>query len=261
MSIEPMNASESPAAAPAAPAGSEGPQTQQNPAEKLRKRIVFGFTGTVVIGFALAGWYVGGRISASERPRPAVAASAPLLRPVAATPAGKAAAKPAATQTPAVEAHSTQPAAAPPPKPVVSPAPVLEAHAAKATAAAAPSGKPVANAAPVRQASPAPAAAAAKPAFSPVPENARPASPAQPSWSVVEPRPREKYLQLAALGRRTTTAYLQELQAKGFRPVVGPGPSDGIYRILVGPFSDKTALEQAQNTLHAAGIDPFVRAY
>jgi len=80
-------------------------------------------------------------------------------------------------------------------------------------------------------------------------------------WNPIAPRPGESYLQLAAMGPLATKDYLQELAAKGIHPLIAPGPTDGIYRILMGPYANTTALEQARQALKAAGAKPLVRAY
>jgi len=66
----------------AAPA--ETVEPRPDPAAKLRLRLFFSFAITVTIGLTLAGWYVGGRISAADQP-PAVTPAAPVLE-VAAPP-------------------------------------------------------------------------------------------------------------------------------------------------------------------------------
>jgi len=86
----------------------------------------------------------------------------------------------------------------------------------------------------------------------------------QPSGSmpkVITPQPRERYLQLAALGPNYTEKYLPVLRAKGFNAVVAPGPTDNIYRIIIGPFPDQLALEKQRDVLEAAGIQSMLRVY
>jgi cell division septation protein DedD len=84
---------------------------------------------------------------------------------------------------------------------------------------------------------------------------------AKPVWNPVNPRLGETYLQLAAMGPLATKDYLQELAAKGIHPLIAPGPTDGIFRILTGPYANTTALEQARQALEAAGAKPMVRTY
>ena len=84
---------------------------------------------------------------------------------------------------------------------------------------------------------------------------------AKPIWSPVDPRPGESYLQLAAMGPLATKEYLQDLAGKGIHPLIAPGPTEGIYRILMGPYANTTALEKARQALESAGAKPMVRTY
>src|SRR4051812_44628694 len=56
--------------------------TQIDPGAKLRKRIFIGFVGTMALGLSLTGWYVGGRIFASEQVPPVSEAKAAVIQPV-----------------------------------------------------------------------------------------------------------------------------------------------------------------------------------
>lgn len=77
----------------------------------------------------------------------------------------------------------------------------------------------------------------------------------------VTPKPGEKYVQIAAFGPKALQSYLRELESKGLHPVIAPGPSDGIYRILIGPYTNMETLEQTRRTLQVVGMDSIVRAY
>jgi cell division protein FtsN len=43
--------------------------------------------------------------------------------------------------------------------------------------------------------------------------------------------------------------------------VVAPGPVDNIYRILVGPFPNSTALEETRSLIKSSGVEPILRSY
>jgi cell division septation protein DedD len=77
----------------------------------------------------------------------------------------------------------------------------------------------------------------------------------------VTPRPGEKYVQVAAFGPKALEAYLRQLESKGLRPLVAPGPADGIQRILIGPYTNTETLEQTRRTLQVVGMDSIVRSY
>ena len=84
---------------------------------------------------------------------------------------------------------------------------------------------------------------------------------ASPSWNIVNPRPGEMYLQVAAIPARTIDPFLVQLEAKGFRPVIAPCPTDGLYRILLGPYSRPETRADTQTALAAAGFQSMVRVY
>ncbi len=78
---------------------------------------------------------------------------------------------------------------------------------------------------------------------------------------LVDPKQGEVYLQLAALGPTATDRYLPRLAEAGIHALVAPGPEASVYRILLGPFADRTALELQQRMLEMQGIEPFARKY
>jgi len=77
----------------------------------------------------------------------------------------------------------------------------------------------------------------------------------------VNPRPGERYWQIAAYGQRCLGDYLKVLAARGFQPLVAPGPSENIFRVFVGPFASTEALEQAHRSIQSIGIEPILRSY
>ena len=77
----------------------------------------------------------------------------------------------------------------------------------------------------------------------------------------MNPRHGDRYLQIAAYGPRSLDEYLRTLEAQGRHPLVAPGPVENIYRILIGPFTSADAMEQARQSIRAAGIEPIVRSY
>lgn len=107
------------------------------------------------------------------------------------------------------------------------------------------------------------AAAEAKPAAEPPPkpvENPKPA-PAD------VPAPGQTFLQVMAVKRSEAELIVEALKKKGFpalvAPVVPGQPEDALWRVLVGPFKDASALAKARADLQAAGFrrDLIVRKY
>ena len=105
-------------------------------------------------------------------------------------------------------------------------------------------------------AAPKPKTVVATPAPSPLTAVPVPAPPVEESKHAGQ-----RYLQLAALGPHSTKDYLKMLNSRGMHPIVAPGPEANLFRILIGPYPDKSALEKEQQALQTAGIEALVRIY
>jgi hypothetical protein len=68
------------------------------------------------------------------------------------------------------------------------------------------------------------------------------------------------YLQVAALGPKQDAGFVRSLRAKGFQGEVQTG-DDGSARILIGPYSTRTAMEQARRKLQLTGVLAVETAY
>jgi cell division protein FtsN len=66
---------------------------------------------------------------------------------------------------------------------------------------------------------------------------------------------------LAALGPDYTERYVRKLEGEGIHAAVAPGPSENLYRVVLGPFADQTTLEKQRDVLEAAGIQSMLRVY
>ena len=73
------------------------------------------------------------------------------------------------------------------------------------------------------------------------------------SGPMIEPKQGERYLQIGAYGPTFTRGFVEELKDQGFHPVVAAGPSEDVYRVLIGPL-DVASLESTQAQLERAGI-------
>jgi SPOR domain len=229
-------------------------------AAKLRKQVFLQFGAMVVLGLALAGWYVGFRIFSGPREERvtapvAITVAPPLPVPAAAKPVEKTAPPlPVAAAVKPVEKTA-------PPLPVPAAAkPVAKTEAPLTTSAA--EHKPVAV--------PAASTSVTKPVVAPeIIQAVKTPQPVSRKESAAQPFRRhdaslhagDKYLQIAAFGPRALDGFLKTLEAQGRHPLVAPGPVDNIYRILVGPFPNSAALEEARRSIQASGIEPIVRTY
>jgi cell division septation protein DedD len=95
-----------------------------------------------------------------------------------------------------------------------------------------------------------PVLAAPVPPPAATPASATETSMAEAFWYTVPPT--VLYLQVAGLGLKQDANFVRSLQTKGFRAQVQTRDDDS--RILIGPFSTRAALEQAQRKLQSAGV-------
>jgi cell division septation protein DedD len=92
-------------------------------------------------------------------------------------------------------------------------------------------------------------------------EPARPAA-APAAGDMVNPAKGTTYLQVMAVGRTDAELMVNLLRKKGFSAVIAAGPSDVVFRVLVGPLADSAAISQTRADLQAAGFKgPIVKRY
>ena len=88
-------------------------------------------------------------------------------------------------------------------------------------------------------------------------ESARPAS---ASGAVaVTPGPGNMYLQVAAAAQPQAGVVVDTLKQKGFPALLAQGPNATLFRVMVGPYADASALGKAKADLENAGFKPLVR--
>jgi SPOR domain len=245
----------------------DAPTPVPNPAEVLRKQVYIAFGSIIAVGLTMTALYIGVRLFSNASVRnvaPTVAKAAPIV-PKATPVVAKAVphivkAAPVVAKAPNVAAKAVPevPKAAPV---VVKAPPVVVAKAAPVVAKSVPD---VPKAAPqIATALPAPRPEVKPDALPPTEHASAAALPkaSVPVPKLITPQARERYLQLAALGPSYTERYLPQMRAQGYNVVVAPGPTDGIYRIVVGPFPDRPALERQKAVFEAAGIQTMERVY
>lgn len=81
------------------------------------------------------------------------------------------------------------------------------------------------------------------------------------SDTMIVPQPGERYLQIAAINTKFVPRFLSEMRRNDWQVRVAAGPSEGLVRVLVGPFSDHDSLTRAKAQLQAIAPDCFVRVY
>jgi cell division protein FtsN len=132
--------------------------------------------------------------------------------------------------------------------PSEAPAPSNKAESTPVEAASGPAATPTAPAtAPVGSMAP-PSEVRSKP---PAREPAPPAAPPAPVAG-------QTYLQVVATNRVDADGVARVLAKSGFSTVVAPSSKDGIFRVLVGPLADASAIPSTRKDLEKAGFDKAI---
>lgn len=85
------------------------------------------------------------------------------------------------------------------------------------------------------------------------------ATPAKPMFA--EPESGKVYIQMGAVEKGMATILAEGLRSHGFDAFVAPGPSDKIYRVLIGPLPDPEAFRKAKAAVDAIELSTFARKY
>lgn len=89
-------------------------------------------------------------------------------------------------------------------------------------------------------------------------------SPAVPTAAAPypEPEPGLTFLQVAAVRRQEAELVVDVLKRKGFSARVAPGPSETLFRVLVGPVTDAEQIAKTRKALEEAGFrSAYLRKY
>jgi cell division septation protein DedD len=106
--------------------------------------------------------------------------------------------------------------------------------------------------------------APAQPLAAPPETAARPQPPELETASAVvsEPSGGQTYLQVVAGKRPEAELIIEVLKKKGFPARLAPGPSEAMFRVLVGPLPDASAVTATRADLEKAGFTkPVLRRY
>jgi len=79
-------------------------------------------------------------------------------------------------------------------------------------------------------------------------------TPPEPSDAVVQPALPALYLQVAGLGPVRDLSFVQRLDAQGYRARVERAATQADTRILIGPFAERSSLEEAEHRLQSQGV-------
>lgn len=86
-------------------------------------------------------------------------------------------------------------------------------------------------------------------------------APAQPTQTPASGPAPQKFLEVAGLGAKQDARFIRKLESKGLRARIDVDAQTNIRCILIGPFSDREALETAQDKLDSLGILALERSY
>lgn len=117
------------------------------------------------------------------------------------------------------------------------------------------------DSAPVQPAHISQPAATSQPVVENSPVTTAPLTAGEPGEALISPRPGDRYLQIAATNTKAASKLVAQLRQNNIQPSLAPGPSDGIVRVLVGPFTDEDSLERSKAQIQIIGLDSFVHVY
>jgi cell division septation protein DedD len=103
-----------------------------------------------------------------------------------------------------------------------------------------------------------PVVAAAEPEPPPIVLNQEPV-PEAPLYA--EPKAGSVYIQMGAVEKGVSLIFAQGLRKYGLSAFVAPGPSEKIFRVLIGPLPDPAAYVKAKAVVDQIGLSTFARRF
>jgi cell division septation protein DedD len=76
-----------------------------------------------------------------------------------------------------------------------------------------------------------------------------------------DPQPGAVYLQMGAVDKGMAMVFAAGLRKYGFDGFVAPGPSEKIFRVLIGPLPDPDSFRRAKAAVDAIDLGTFARRY
>jgi hypothetical protein len=76
-----------------------------------------------------------------------------------------------------------------------------------------------------------------------------------------DPIPGAVYIQIGAVDRGVGMILAEGLRSRGFHGFVAPGPSEKIFRVLVGPFRNQEEYQASKAAVDKVGLAAFTRKY
>jgi len=76
-----------------------------------------------------------------------------------------------------------------------------------------------------------------------------------------EPKIGLVYIQMAAIEKGVSVIFAEGLRKRGLPAFVASGPSDKIFRVLIGPLPDPASYVKAKDAVDKIGLATFARKY
>jgi cell division septation protein DedD len=76
-----------------------------------------------------------------------------------------------------------------------------------------------------------------------------------------EPKAGSVYIQMGAVEKGVAVIFAEGLRTHGLSSFVAPGPSEKIFRVLIGPLPDPAAYTKAKETVDQIGLSTFARKF
>jgi cell division septation protein DedD len=76
-----------------------------------------------------------------------------------------------------------------------------------------------------------------------------------------EPKAGSVYIQMGAVEKGVSIIFAEGLRKHGLASFVAPGPSEKIFRVLIGPLADPAAYNKAKDTVDQIGLATFARKF
>jgi cell division septation protein DedD len=76
-----------------------------------------------------------------------------------------------------------------------------------------------------------------------------------------DPKAGSVYIQMGAVEKGVAVIFAEGLRKHGLPAFVGPGPSEKIFRVLIGPLADPPAYVKAKDVVDQIGLATFARRF
>jgi hypothetical protein len=76
-----------------------------------------------------------------------------------------------------------------------------------------------------------------------------------------DPKAGSVYIQMGAVEKGVAVIFAEGLRKHGLPAFVGPGPSEKIFRVLIGPLADPPAYMKAKDVVDQIGLSTFARRF